>query len=120
MLRQTSNTPRLGEVIAEAIDFLSSSEVVREEGPTGLGQPSRSIADLHAFRKRSGYYRANAVKGLDETIQSLAESDALVQSRVVETDEGYIAVWFDDQEVIMGVLIYRKNLKASESETTAI
>lgn len=111
LLKKHSDDPRLKQVIGEAIDFLSSSHIEKEEGPTGPGQSSKSIADLHAFRKHSGYYKVDAVSGLDETIESLRNCDALIRSRVIETSNGYVAIWFDDREMPLGVLIFRKNAR---------
>jgi hypothetical protein len=113
ILEKHIGDPRLGGAIGEAIDFLSSSHIEKEEGPTGSGQSSKSVADLHAFRKRSGYYKANAVRGLDETIESLRSCDTLVRSRVIESSNGYVAIWLDDHELPLGVLIFRKNAETA-------
>jgi len=108
LLQKHTDNLALRSVIAEAIGFLSSSRIEREEGPTGSGESSASIADLHAFRKQSGYYKAGAVSGLEETIESLRSRNVDVRSRIVETSDGYVALWFDEQEMPLGVLIFRK------------
>jgi hypothetical protein len=100
--------PLLGSAIRGAIAMLSESQVEREEGPSGSGQSSKSVADLHAFRKRTGYYKAGAVAGLEETITSLGRSDSLVWARVIETSRSYLAMWFDDQDTPLGILVFEK------------
>lgn len=112
-LENHANDPLLGSVIREALDFISASRLEREDGPSGSGQSSKSVADLHAFRKRSGYYRPGAITGLDETISSLGHADSLVWSRVIETNKGYIAMWFDGQEKPRGILLFKKDDRKS-------
>ena len=105
MLRESSQNPELGPVISRAIAFIESAEVENIRGPNPLDQLSASVADLHAFRRRSGYYRAGAVDGLDETIGSLAVRNVPVGLAVVETRQGAVAVWLDDKDTVLGVMI---------------
>lgn len=97
--------PRLSGVIANARGFLKAASIVGELGPSGSGQPAKEVSDLHAFRKRCGYYKDGAVIGLDETIESLALFEGDVNLGVIETDRGAVALWLDKRGSIVGVMI---------------
>jgi len=109
ILKTHRDDPRFREVIREALDFVSLSQIEEEHGPTGAGQTSDSVAKLQAFRKRSGYYKRGHIAGLDETIESLESYDTTVWDSVVETNEGYITVWSNDRKVPLGVMIFKKD-----------
>jgi hypothetical protein len=104
--------PRLSGVIASAINFLRAATITAERGPSGNGQPAKQVSDLHAFRKRSGYYKDGAVVGLDETIESLALAEKNVRLGVIETDRGAVAIWFNEHEVIVGLMITKMIAKS--------
>jgi hypothetical protein len=105
-LRTHADDPRFGQIVGQAIDFVSSSTVKREHPPTGPGQSSKSVADLHAFRKRSGYYVRASIQGLDETIAALRSIDALVWLGVIETSRGSVAIWRDKHGTPLGIMIF--------------
>ena len=105
ILKQGSGDSELGAVTSRAVGFIESAELETERGPAPLNQSSSAVADLHAFRKRSGYYRPGTVDGLDETIKSLAARDVPVRLGVVEARQGAVAVWVDDENSVLGVMI---------------
>lgn len=107
LLQRGVSDPRFESVSREAMSLLNASLIDRINGPSGPGQSSRSLADLHEFRKKSKYYKA-IVPGLDETISSLKEHDRTVHSRVIELDGSFIAVWLDSQDDLAGIMIFRK------------
>jgi hypothetical protein len=109
ILQTHYDDPLFHSVIREALDFISSSTMEEEHGPTGKGQTTKSIAKLQAFRKRAGYYKLSRISGLDETIKSLENHDATVWARVLETDRGYITVWSNDDDVPLGVMIFKRD-----------
>jgi len=104
-LRDHADDARFGPVIAVALGLLETAKVDRDPEPTPHLQSSRQISDLHAFRKRSGYYKERFIVGLDETIAALAEKDVPIRAGVVETDQGYIAVWLDERDSPLGVMV---------------
>lgn len=107
-LRSHAADPRFGVLIAEAIDFVSLSSTIREDTPSGPGQPAESIAKIHAFRKRSGYYAKASIVGLDETIEALSNGgDTPVRLGVIETNRGTVAAWLDARDVPLGLLILK-------------
>jgi hypothetical protein len=99
--------PRVVTVVAAAVDFLKAATITAERLPRGAGQNAGQCSVLHAFRKRSGYYREGAVIGLDETIESLAAENGNVRLGVFETDHGAVALWLNDQDIVVGVMITR-------------
>jgi hypothetical protein len=105
VLRNHTDDPRFGQIIGEAIDFVLSSTIERQHPPTEPGQSSKSVADIHAFRKRSGYYVNATVIGLDATIDALSSVDTLVRLGVIETNQGSVAVWLNEHDAPMGVMI---------------
>jgi hypothetical protein len=107
-LGKHTDDPVLGETISRAIDFVLSSTVERERASNGPGESSRSIADIHAFRKRSGYYAKASIQGLDETIDGLRSKDVPVWFNAIETDRGTVAIWVDGQGLPLGILILKK------------
>lgn len=106
---------RFGRVIEVAIELLSSAKLERQSGPNLLLQSSRAVADLHAFRQRSGYYKKGAAVGLDETIEALAAHDVSVRLGVLETSKGDVAMWFDEQDALLGVMVFTLNSKPAEA-----
>ena len=106
ILRRYSENTRFASVIGVALDILSSANIERETAPNMLLQSSKAVAELHAFRKRSGYYKEGAVAGLDESIASLAERAVPVRAGLIETDQGYIGVWLDEQDCLLGVMVF--------------
>ena len=68
---------------------------------------------MHAFRRQSGYYNLDAVVGLDETIDQLGKCDTIVHLRVAETDNGYVALWLNDQGAPLGVMILKTGAEKS-------
>jgi hypothetical protein len=109
ILENHVSNPRLGRVIREVMDFVGSSPIVREDGPTPPGIPAKEVSDIHVFRQRSGLYKLASITGLDETIESLRICNSLVQARVIETDRGYVSIWLDEQDVPVGAMIFRKD-----------
>jgi len=107
ILKDHADDTRFAPIIAIALNFMHSTRVDRDAEPTMLLQSSNSVAELHAFRKRSGYYKDGAVIGLDETIAALTENDVPVRAGLVETDKGYVATWLDEQDVPLGVMIFK-------------
>lgn len=108
-LNMASTPPPLRGIIGEALNLLSTATVIEQSGPTGAGEPARQYSDIHAFRKQSGYYKSGAIAGLDETIELLARAgDKNVHGGVIETDRGFITVYFDDDGSIVGAMIARK------------
>ncbi|MDR3471404.1 MAG: hypothetical protein P4M09_06905 [Devosia sp.] len=110
-LRSHADDVRFGRLISQAIDFVSSSTVEREHPPTGSGQSSKSVADLHAFRKRSGYYAKASIQGLDETIDALRSTDALVWLGIIETNRGSVAIWRDEDGAPLGIMIFKTKVE---------
>jgi hypothetical protein len=106
---------RFGSAIQVAIGLLSSAKLERQSGPNLLLQSSRAVADLHAFRQRSGYYKEGAAVGLDETIEALAAHDVPVRLGVMETSKGYVAMWLDEQDALLGVMVFTSNSKPAEA-----
>jgi hypothetical protein len=104
---------RFGRLVGEAIDFVSSSTIEREHTPTGPGQRSKSVADLHAFRQRSGYYAKASIRGLDETIDSLRSTDAFVALAIIETNRGSVALWRDKSGALLGIMIFKGKVELS-------
>jgi hypothetical protein len=105
--------PRLSRIVADAIEFLKRAVITGEHGPSGNGQPANQVSDLHAFRKRSGYYKDGAVVGLDETIESLALAGKNVRLGVIETNQGAVALWLDEHSLIVGLMITKIIAKES-------
>jgi hypothetical protein len=66
-----------------------------------------SHVDLHAFRKRSGYYADALIEGLDEAIDALRSTDTLVWLGVIETSRGWVAIWRDEHGTPLGVMIFK-------------
>jgi hypothetical protein len=105
---------RFGPTIDAAIQFVQSAELERRDGPNLLLQSSKTVADLHAFRKRSGYYNEATVLGLDETIGALAARDVAVRLGVMGTSKGYVAIWVDEQDALLGVMVFQSNPKPAD------
>ncbi len=98
--------PRLGRVIRQAIDFVTSATIKREHRSTGHGQSSTAVADLHALRKRLGYYAEASTLGLDESIAVLRSADTRVWLAVIETDRGLVALWRSEDGTPLGVIVF--------------
>ena len=103
--------PRLSGVIADAVDFLKTANITRQSDLKDTGT-AKDVGDLHAFRKRSGYYKEGAVLGLDETIESLASVKGNVRLGVIEADRGIVVIWIDEQDSIVG--IFRMHTRGTE------
>ena len=97
----------LRAIIVEVLEFLKSVTIMEERGPRGSGQPAKQVSELHAFRRRSNYYKAGAIVGLDETIVSLERMEGNVRLGVIETDHGIVALWLNEQGSISGVMIMK-------------
>jgi len=108
ILEDNRENAELGETIEEAIRIVSVSSTVTESGPSGPGQPSRTVADLYDFRRRIGYWRQESIVGLDETEKSLREYNSSVCLRVLETNLVVIAIWLDNNDAPIGVIIAAK------------
>jgi hypothetical protein len=119
ILRDHADDTRFAPIIAIALNLIHSARVERDGEPTMLLQSSRSVAELHAFRKQSGYYKDGAVIGLDETIAALTESDVPVRAGLVETDKGYVATWLDERDSPLGVMIFMANSLQGRSMESA-
>ena len=104
---------RLSKIVAATVDFLNAVSVTGQNGPDGKGQTGKQVSDLHAFRKRSGYYKRGAVFGLDETIEALALVEENVRLGVIETDRGAVALWLDEHDEIVGVILTTMVAKAT-------
>src|SRR5690348_13049617 len=118
ILAASTEEPSLRAIIAQAINFLDTAEIAGELGPNGTGQSAKQVSDLHAYRRKSGYYKEGAVLGLDETIASLAGAGSPnVHLGIIETRRGGVAIWLDDHGSIVGVLITKMidQPKASDS-----
>ena len=109
ILTDHADDTRFAPIIAIALNLIHSARVDRDAEPTMLLQSSKSVAELHAFRKRSGYYKDSAVIRLDDTIAALTENDVPVRAGLVETDKGYVATWLDEQDSLLGVMIFSTN-----------
>ena len=107
LVENTSNS-LFGDVVRGIINFLNSATGRQAHGPSGNGQMSKELSELHAFRKRSGYYKEGVLLGLDETIESLGCCDMLVRTAVFEFDQGLVALWLDDQRMLRGLFLARK------------
>jgi hypothetical protein len=84
LLKAHSNDDDLGRAASAALELLHTAKLIHESGPRGQGQSSRYLADMHAFRKRSGYYKEGAVIGLEETIFLMGRKDIRVHLRALE------------------------------------
>jgi len=113
ILKQHTEDLRFGSIIAAALKILEFATIERESGPAMLGQSSRSVAELHAFRKRSGYYIEGKAVGLDETIEALASCDVPVRLGVLEIRQGAIAMWLDERDFPLGVIVFTANSTGS-------
>jgi len=107
-IKSHTGDPRFGRIVSQAIDFVSSSTVEREHLSSGRGLSSKSVAEIHAFRKRSGYYAKASILGLDETIAALRNTDTLVRMGVIETNRGVVATWLDEHDTLLGVMVFKK------------
>lgn len=99
--------PRFGLVARAAKRFVESTQLIREHKSPSPPQHSKTVADLHAFRKRSGYYNEKAIIGLDETIDGLNSSEVLVHLHVAETTQGYVSLWLSEQNELLGLMVFK-------------
>lgn len=107
LLEKYRDDPHFGAVIAEAISFVNSVKILGGHLPEGAGQSSKSLAELHKFRKDSKYYTNDMVSGLEKTIEKLESDDVIVRLGVVETDHGHVALWVNSQDTLLGAMIFR-------------
>jgi hypothetical protein len=101
---------RFRAIVRAAQHMLELADIDEESVPKGEGQTAQSIADLNAFRKKSGYYANATILGLDESIESLRSFDGHVRLGSIDTRLGMIASWVDDNYSLVALMIfYKKN-----------
>lgn len=107
LLKKRLDDPRLDAIAKEAISFIKSAHQTGGHFPTGPEQSSKALAELQRFRTASGYYKKDHIFGLEESISCLSAHDVPVRLGVVEPDRGHVAVWVDQQQNPLGIMIFR-------------
>jgi hypothetical protein len=107
ILRSNLDSAMFGTTVDEALHLVLEPNAVSLHGPSGTWQGSQDIAELHDFRRRSGYYQRALLSGLDETIRSLREHETAVSGRVFETDRAFVVVYLDRSNALLGLIIFR-------------
>lgn len=69
--------------------------------------PAAQMLDTQELRRRIGYYRQDAVFGLDETIDGLRETDGDVRLGVIETDDGFVCL-MAHTDALVGLMVLRQ------------
>jgi hypothetical protein len=105
---ENMSNPSFGDVVREIVNFLNGATATQVHGPSGNWQMSNDVSELYAFRKRIGYCKQGAFLGLDETIEALGCCGVLVQGAAIEFDQGLVALWLDDQRVLRGLFLAKK------------
>ncbi|MBO9498476.1 MAG: hypothetical protein J7496_10630 [Novosphingobium sp.] len=114
ILQDNINHPVFKTTVAAAIEFVASRTIECDQGEETIHPSSKWFSDLYAFRKRIGYIKPGAAIGLDEMIQTLAANDVPVQMRTLELDRGAIAVWIDQQDELLGILVFPRDFPKDE------
>lgn len=107
LLEANSGHPRFGPTVQDALGLIEESRELSQHVP-GSCNSSLVPARIWKIRRRMGKMRAEALRGIDETIESLEAADVEVQMGSIETDKGFVAVWLAEQpRRLAGVIVGR-------------
>jgi hypothetical protein len=106
VLKDHLSDPTWAALAREALHLIDGSTVKSAHTAT-QGQPSSEVAETHEVRKKIGYYNKKYVLGLDETIAALRSRETEVRLSVVETDQGIVALWLDNQDSPCGITVLK-------------
>ena len=107
VLKGHIDDPRFGEIVNEAIGIISSSTVKEYSLPKSPSQSAKSVAEIHAFRKRSGYYAKASIVGLETTIAAMSNSNDAVRIGSIVTDTAIVCFWLGEVNNLAGIVIFR-------------
>jgi hypothetical protein len=94
----------MGGLAMQALYLIERSSV-KSQHVSANRVPATQVAAIWDTKRRIGKLKKEAFFGLDESISSLSESRSDVQLGCVETESGFIAIWFvDDIACPVGII----------------
>lgn len=120
LLEANVEHPCLASPIGEALMMLRKSNRMSQRLSPNFNS-SLIPAAIWRNRHRVGNLRAEAFRGIDETVRSLGAADFEVKLGLIETENGLVAIWLRNQQSqVAGVIVACADWTAASEDPIAM